>query len=206
MANSRFTAVFSDIGGVLGTNGWDTALRMKIAAHFRCDPDEVQGRHRLMFDSYERGYMTFEAYIRQVFMFRPRHFTWEEVRDFAYNESIAWDQNIDLLRQLRRRNNITLALISNEGQGLTEHRVSKFGLREISDFMIFSYFVHLRKPDAEIWKLALNLAQVSPAESVYIDDRKIFADVAAQLGFKSIHHETLERTRAQLQDLGFILE
>jgi putative hydrolase of the HAD superfamily len=202
MANSRFLALFSDIGGVLGTNGWDTALRLKIAGHFRCDPDEVQGRHRLMFDSYERGYMTFEEYIRRVFLFRPRPFTWQEVRDFAYKESVPWPENIVFLRRLKERNQLKLALISNEGEGLTGHRVRKFGLGGVADFMVFSHFVHLRKPDPEMWQLALNLAQVEAAESIYIDDRKMFVDIAAELGFVSIHHESLQHTQQKLAELG----
>ena len=50
---------------------------------------------------------------------------------------------------------LKIALISNEGRGLTEHRVRKFHLRELAEFMIFSNCVGYRKPDREIWRLAL---------------------------------------------------
>jgi len=93
-------------------------------------------------------------------------------------------------------------LISNEGEGLTEHRVRKFGLRELADFLVFSYFVHMRKPDLEIWNLALNLAQVDPSETIYIDDREMFAEVAAEMGFTAICHVSLEKTRDRLLQLG----
>ncbi len=52
---SRFRVLYSDIGGVLGTNGWDTNLRMTIAAHYGVDFESIEKRHQLMFDSYERG-------------------------------------------------------------------------------------------------------------------------------------------------------
>jgi putative hydrolase of the HAD superfamily len=202
MANPKFVAVFSDIGGVLGTNGWDTELRLRIAERFRCDKEEIQARHRLMFDSYERGYMTFEQYLLRVFFATPRPFTIDEVRQFAYGESIPWHDNINLLRRVKAANNLKIGLISNEGEGLTEHRVRKFGLRELADFLVFSYFVHMRKPDLEIWNLALNLAQVDPSETIYIDDREMFAEVAAEMGFTAICHVSLEKTRDRLLQLG----
>ncbi len=200
MAQRKFLAVFSDIGGVLGTNGWDTNLRLKISNHFHCDPHEIQARHRLMFDSYERGYMTFEEYLRAVFCLQP----WEHVRDFAYSESVPWPENIALLKTVKERNNLKLALISNEGEGLTEHRSRKFGLAELADFCIFSHFVHLRKPDREMWRLALNLAQVEAGKSVYIDDRKMFVEIAASMGFTAIHHKSLEQTRREFVELGLL--
>jgi putative hydrolase of the HAD superfamily len=202
MADSRFVALFSDIGGVLGTNGWDTALRLKIARQFNCDTEEIQMRHRMMFDSYERGYMTFEQYLRRVFFASPRDFTLDDVRQSAFNESVPWIENISLLRRIKIANGLKLALISNEGEGLTEYRARKFGLRELADFMVFSHFVHRRKPDLEMWHLALNLAQVEPAETIYIDDREIFVEVAAELGFTAIQHVSLDATRGQLQQLG----
>lgn len=204
MAQSRFVAIFSDIGGVLGTNGWDTDIRIKVGNHFGCDLDLIQGKHRLMFDSYERGYMTFDEYLKRVFCPLSRDFSVEQVRNFAFEQSIPWPSNIELLHRVKNANNLKVGLISNEGEGLTEHRVRKFGLRDVSDFMIFSYFVHMRKPDLDMWRLALNLAQVLPEETIYIDDREMFADIAAELGFTAIRHTSLEETRLRLHDLGLI--
>ncbi len=202
MANSKYVALFSDIGGVLGTNGWDTSLRLKIAQHFNCDSEEIQARYRMMFDSYERGYMTFEQYLRRVFFASPRNFAVDDVRQCAFDESVPWVKNIELVRCVKESNRLKLALISNEGEGLTEYRVRKFRLREVADFMVFSHFVHMRKPDLEMWHLALNLAQVRPSETIYIDDREVFVEVAAELGFTAIHHISLEGTQDRFAQLG----
>jgi putative hydrolase of the HAD superfamily len=202
MPNRTYAALFSDIGGVLGTNGWDTDLRLKISNYFGCDHDEIQARHRLMFDSYERGFMTFEEYIRSVFCARSQKISWQDIRDYAFAESTPWPENIELLRTVKQQNNLKLALISNEGEGLTEHRYRKFGLRDLADFAVFSHFVHLRKPDREIWRLALHLAQADVSESIYIDDRRMFVDIAGELGFTAIHHRSVNETRQALQALG----
>ena len=202
MSSSKFQILYSDVGGVLGTNGWDTRLRYKIAEHFNVPLEETESRHHLMFDSYERGHMSFEDYLRYVFFDVPRAFTIEELREYSYGESVAWPENINFLNQTKESNGLKLALISNEGRGLTEHRVRNFGLRELADFMIFSHCVGYRKPDREIWRLALNLAQVTPRESLYLDDRKMFVDIAADMGFTAVHYVSLADTSKRLRELG----
>ena len=202
MRAHNFRVLYSDIGGVLGTNGWDTRLRRSVCEHFGVDFEEIEPTHHLMFDSYERGYMSFEEYLSRVFFRAPRSFGLEEVREYTYNASVPWPENIEFFRRVKDDNDLKLGLISNEGRGIADHRATKFGLRELADFMVISHFVHLRKPDPEIWQLALNLAQATPHESIYIDDREIFVAVAAELGFAAFRHVSLETTRERLGELG----
>lgn len=202
MKRSRFHILYSDIGGVLGTNGWDGEVRRKVAARFRLDLDEIEARHHLMFDSYERGYMAFEDYLRYVFFGATRDFTLEEIRDYTYEQSVAWPETIEFFRHIKKANGLKMALISNEGGGITEHRIGKFGLRALADFMVISHCVGLRKPDREIWRLALNLAQATPGESIYIDDREMFVTVADEMGFTAVHHVSLAATREKLREIG----
>ncbi len=201
-STTRFPILFSDIGGVLGNNGWDSALRRRLCEHFGIAYESIDARHRLLFDSFERGHIKFDDYLKRVFFAEPRNFRFEEVRDFVYEASVPWTENIIFMKDVKQRNGIKLALISNEGQGITEYRIEKFGLRELADFMVISHFTGMRKPDPSIWKLALNLAAVRPEESIYIDDREVFAEIAASMGFISIHHTSLETTRNHLARLG----
>ncbi len=202
MASPKYVALFSDIGGVLGTNGWDTALRLEICRHFGVEPESIDGRHRLLFDSFERGHLSFETYLEFVFFAQARPFTLDQLRTYVYDASIPWPENIAFMAEVRKLNQLKLALISNEGQGITEHRITKFGLGPVVDFMVMSHFTGHRKPDPAIWKLALNLAGVEAQQSIYIDDREVFAEFASRLGFTSIHHTSLESTRAKLAALG----
>ena len=75
-------------------------------------------------------------------------------------------------------------------------------LKELADFLIFSHFVGYRKPDREIWELALHLAQAEPAESIYVDDRELFVEIARQMGFTAVHHVSLEETGERLRQIG----
>lgn len=202
MPGGPFTVLYTDIGGVLGTNGWDTALRRRLCAHFKVDFDEIEARHHLMFDSYERGFLSLADYLRYVFFQSPRPFTVADLRDYTFNQSIVWPENIAFFQHVKQVNKLKMGLISNEGQGITEHRVGKFGLRQLADFMVISHYVHMRKPDHEIWRLALNLAQAHPHEAIYVDDREMFVNVAAELGFTAVHHTSLEGTRNRFRELG----
>jgi putative hydrolase of the HAD superfamily len=70
------------------------------------------------------------------------------------------------------------------------------------DFFIISSFVRFRKPEEDIFRLALDIAQVRPQQAVYVDDRLLFVEVARGLGIHSIHHEDLEKTCMALEELG----
>lgn len=200
--STRFRVLFSDIGGVLGNNGWDTALRLSVCERFGVPHESVDGRHRLLFDTYERGHIGFDEYLDKVFFAEPRSFDLAAVRDFVYECSIPWPETIEFLKQVKQANSLKVALISNEGQGITENRIEKFGLRRLADFTVMSCFTGMRKPDPSIWKLALNLASATPAESIYLDDREIFAEIATDMGLTGIHHTSLGSTREKLRSLG----
>ncbi len=202
MAEPRFRVLYSDIGGVLGTNGWDTQIRRDVCSKFSLSIDEIDKRHQLMFDSFERGFMKFEEYLRWVFFASPRTFSLEALRDFAFAASVPWPQNIALFQQVKKANGLKFGLISNEGQGITEYRMNAFGLREAADFIVVSHCVHMRKPDKQIWQLALDLAQVTAEQCIYVDDREMFVNVAATLGFTAFQHVDLDSTRDKFQRLG----
>jgi len=69
-----------------------------------------------------------------VFFAEQREFEVADVRQFVYDASTPWPENIEFLKHVKQANQLKVALISNEGQGITEHRIAKFGLRELADF------------------------------------------------------------------------
>ena len=115
---------------------------------------------------------------------------------------MPWPQNIALLDRVKKANRLKIGLISNEGQGITEYRMNRFGLREVADFIVISHCVHMRKPDHQIWQLALDLAQTTPDQCIYVDDREMFVNVAAALGFTAFQHVDLDSTRETFQAIG----
>jgi putative hydrolase of the HAD superfamily len=196
------TCLFVDIGGVLLSNGWDHHARRRAATHFRLDFDEMEDRHHLTVDIYEEGRLSLDDYLGRVVFHQDRRFTKDEFRQFMFNQSTAFPEMIDLISQLKVRCNLKVAVVSNEGRELNQHRVREFKLGAFVDFFISSCFLHVRKPDAEIFRLALDIAQVPPQQIVYIENTPMFVQVAEDLGICSVLHKDYSSTCAQLASHG----
>jgi putative hydrolase of the HAD superfamily len=205
MSSPQITVLFLDIGGLLLTNGWDRAMRRRAAETFALDFDEMNERHNLTFDTYERGLLSLDEYLQRVVFHRARPFTPEQFKTFMFEQSRLLDGNLELFRKIADEYSLQVAAISNEGRELAAHRIHKFHLADFMDFFIISSFVRFRKPDQDIFRLALDIAQVRPQQAVYIDDRLLFVEVAQGLGIHSIYHEDLEKTCRSLEDLGLTL-
>lgn len=199
------TALFLDIGGVLLTNGWDHSTRERAAVHFGLDREEMNERHHLTFDTYEAGKLSLDEYLARVIFYEPRAFTPEDFKNFMFAQSQPFPQMIELIRGLRARNDLKIAVVSNEGCELAVYRIGKFALTQFVDFFIVSSFVHYRKPDADIFRVALDIAQVPSEQVAYVEDRNMFVQVARGLGIEGIHHTSYDSTRQALAELGLTL-
>jgi putative hydrolase of the HAD superfamily len=200
--DARIKTLFTDVGGVMLTNGWDGGARKRAAAQFHLDLPEVDQRHHLTFDTYEIGKLSLDDYLERIVFYEPRSFSREDFRAFVFAQSQPYPEMIELIRQTKTRNRLKLAVVSNEGRELTEYRIRKFGLIDFVDFFVSSCFVHFRKPDTDIFRMAIDLAQTPPQETVYLDDRQLFVEVARSVGLRAIHHTSYEETRRSLAELG----
>ena len=196
------THLFTDLGGVLLTNGWDRGLRKLVASHFQIDADEMDERHHLTYDTYEAGKISLSEYLRRTVFWEPRPFTEDEVVAFMVEQAKSFPEMIDLYKRVKAENGLKVVVVSNEGRELTADRIQRFKLKEFVDIFVVSSYVHFRKPDEDIFRIALDVAQAEPSEVVYVDDRLMFAEVACRLGMHEIWHRDLDRTRAAFEALG----
>ncbi len=205
--SANVTALFLDVGGVMATNGWDRKSREAAAKKFNLDLDELNDRHRMTFDTYEQGKLDLDEYLKRSVFYQDRSFSVDDFKNFMYDQSVAYPDMIELIRGLKAKYKLKIAVVNNEGRELNERRIQKLKLNEFVDFFISSCFVHFRKPDAEIWKLALDVAQVPKEEVVYIDDRPMFVQVAEGLGLRGITHnyKNVDATRTALANMGLTL-
>lgn len=203
--NQKITTLFLDVGNVLLTNGWDRKMRQQAAELFELDYGEMNERHHLTFDAYEQGKMSLQNYLERVVFYEPRSFTREQFWRFMIAQSKPFPEMIDLIRQLKARYNLKVATVSNEGRELTVHRMEHFGFREFVDTFVASCFVHCRKPEPTMYEMALDLTQARPEQTVYIDDREMFVEVAESFGLHGIRHKDYETTRSELAELGLVV-
>ena len=196
------TTLFLDIGGVLLTNGWDHRARKRAAANFKLEWAEVEDRHNLNFATYEEGKLALDEYLERVVFYQKRSFTRVQFRRFMFAQSKPFPEMIALIAQLKARYGLKIAVVSNEAREVNAYRIRKFKLGELVDSFVSSCFVHIRKPDADIFRLALDIAQTPIQQIVYIDNTAMFTEIAEGLGIRSIVHTDYESTCTKLASFG----
>ena len=196
------TTLFLDIGGVLLTDGWDHHARKRAATNFKLDLAEMEDRHHLTFDTYEEGKLTLEEYLGRVVFYQKRPFTRSQFRRFMFAQSKPYPKMIALVAQLKARYGLKIAVVSNEARELNAYRIQKFKLDGFVDAFISSCFVHVRKPDADIFRLALDIAQAPAPQVLYIENTPMFVQIAEGLGIRSILHADYRSTCAKLALFG----
>jgi putative hydrolase of the HAD superfamily len=109
---------------------------------------------------------------------------------------------LEWLAEWRYNNrHFTIIAINNEGKELNDYRIRKFQLHKCFDAFISSCEVGMRKPDPEIFRLGLGIAQVAPEQSVYFDDRVMLSEAAGKLGIHAYHHQGFESTKKMLEEI-----
>jgi putative hydrolase of the HAD superfamily len=201
-ALSEITTLFWDIGGVIMTNGWDTTARRRAAETFHLDWEEFQDRHDLSFPAFDSGLISLDEYLKRTLFYRPRGFTREEFIAFMFAQSKEYPESRAVLDQVARRDKYFIGSINNEPLELNEYRIKTFHLRR--DFQVFfsSCYLHTRKPEEMIYRIALEVTQRSASECVFIDDRPLNLENPRKLGFKTIHYQGVEQLRAELKNNG----
>jgi putative hydrolase of the HAD superfamily len=199
---AAITCLFLDIGGVLLTDGWDHHARKRAAANFKLELAEIEDRHQVVFATYEEGKLTLEEYLGRVIFFQKRPFTRAQFRRFMFAQSKPYPEMLQLAAQLKVRHGLKIVVVSNEARELNAYRIRKFKLGGFVDSFISSCFVHVRKPDADIFRLALDIAQAPIEQILYIDNTPVFVQIADDLGIRSVLHTDYQSTCAKLASFG----
>jgi putative hydrolase of the HAD superfamily len=119
-----------------------------------------------------------------------------------FSQSQPDNNALTLARELAASGRYLMSTINNESRELNLFRVEKFGLNKIFSLFVSSCFVGLRKPEAAIYKLALELTQKPAEECCFIDDRALNLECAKQLGMHVIQMKDAAQLRQGLQKLG----
>ena len=205
MKEKPITTLFLDVGDVLLTNGFEHQARALAAKTFDLDLDEMNLRHELVFSTYELGKIGMEQYLNLVVFYKKRNFTRSQFRQFIFAQSQPFPEMIELVSKLKAKYRLKIAVVSNESREVNAFRIRKFKLERFVDFFISSCFVHLSKPDVDIFRLALDISQTPAKQVVYIENTPLFIEVAEDLGIHGILHTDYNSTLAKLEAFGLIL-
>jgi putative hydrolase of the HAD superfamily len=124
----------------------------------------------------------------------------------AANELNLWDarmwttQNPAMLawqEQLKRRGLLT-AILSNMGDNVLENIEREFAWIHRFDVLVWSFQLHMAKPDPAIYLHTLMELGVRPEETLFLDDKTVNVEAARALGMNALVFTTVEQLRADL--------
>jgi putative hydrolase of the HAD superfamily len=184
------------------TNGWDTAARRRATETFHLDWEEFQDRHELSFPAFDSGNISLDEYLNRTLFYRPRAFTREEFIAFMFAQSKEFPESRAVLDGVARLGKYFIGAINNEPLELNEYRIAAFHLRRDFDVFFSSCYLHTRKPEEMIFRIALEVTQRPAEECVFIDDRPLNLENPGKLGMKTIHYQNAGQLRAELKKCG----
>jgi len=191
--------IFFDIGGVLGSNGWDHEQRERAVAHFKLNSEDFEWRHKEVVAEWEEGRITIDEYLEIAVFHTPRTFSREQFIAFMYSQSVPDEATIAIARQLSREPRYTLMTLNNESEELNKHRIEKFGISPIFEAFLSSCWLGVRKPILRFYNRGLGIAQAEAAASLFIDDRQQNLISASTLGMNVVHFTSATQLRSDLE-------
>jgi putative hydrolase of the HAD superfamily len=199
---AEITALFWDNGGVILTNGWDRDARKLAVGTFHLDWEDFEDRHELMLDAFETGALSLDDYLKRTVFYRPRSFTPEDFKKFMFAQSQPLPDSLAFAGELARSRKYLMAALNNESLEINEYRIKKFKLRDYFEAFFSSCYLGVRKPNAGIYKLALEITQRGRGECILIDDRGLNLECARELGMNTIQYKNLAQLREDLARFG----
>ncbi len=139
-----------------------------------------------IYDTYEIGGISTQEFIKNL----QNIFTKANERQLvnAWN-SILLDfpkHRLNFIKNLASQKNYELILLSNTNElhinWIKDHISFYEDFKSCFDAFYLSHEIHLRKPNADIFEFVLEKNQLSPTETIFIDDTKNNTDTASKLG------------------------
>jgi len=198
------THVFFDIGGVLGTNGWDREQRARALQKFGVEDEDFEHRHHQVVSEFETGAMSLEEYLDVTVFHTPRLFSREDFELYMLSLSEPNPYSIAVAKHLAATQRVRLMTMNNESAVLNVYRIDHFGLKDIFATFLSSCWLGVRKPQRTFFERGLGIAQADPKSSLLIDDRDQNLAPAATLGMQTIRFTDAESLARQLADYGLL--
>ena len=200
-----FDVILFDIGGVLLTNGWDNRERALVLDQFGLDRVDFEARHREAYGEWERGLVPVETYLDQTVFHEPRSFTRQEFFAAMRSQSKLLPHGaLGILQEIAASHRYTVGALNNEARESNEFRFDHFGLRPLFQVALSSCYLHLRKPDPEIYLLSLDILGKPAKRILFIDDRAMNTAAAEAAGMKAVRFEDADGLRRDLVALGVL--
>ena len=202
---TKINTLFWDNGGVILTNGWDRSSRRAAIEKFKLDWADFEDRHELMLNAFETGRATQDEYLRRTVFYRKRPFTPDDFKKFMFEQSQPFPESLEFLGKLAQTRAYLMASLNNESREMNEYRIQTFHLRDYFQAFFSSCYLGVRKPEEQIYRLALEIAQREPEECILIDDRGLNLECAREIGMHTIQFKNVDQLRQGLAQQGIVV-
>jgi len=198
-------SVISDLGKVLIL--FDNSIFYnKIVEHTPFDTQEIAARVNVNSDigqAFDTGRITPRGFYEQALEALQAALSYEDF--FAlYND--VFSLNSPVVETLNRlKPTYRMVMLSNTDVMRLGFIKERFPEALLFDEYVLSYEVGFTKPHPLIYQIAVDKAEVSPNECLFIDDRAENIEAARQLGIQTIHFLEDSDLEASLRDLGLVL-
>lgn len=159
------------------------------------------------FDSYDKGNISDDDFVEELKKYIPRETSTDKILN-AWNAMILDfpEDRIRLLQSLKKK--YRLFLLSNTNSlhfpVYNKQLKDKFEISDLSDLFekaYYSYRLHMRKPDTEIFRLVVNENELIPEETLFVDDSPKNIEMANELGLHTMLFRQSEDLAKALQEI-----
>ena len=200
----QYDLVISDLGGVVVEFNADRLVH-QVAALLGRPFDEVQEAiyHKELLLPFELGRIRPQAYYEGLKVKLKLPWTYEQfVR--AWNDIFTENRDVTQIMERVHKRHKLIALSNTNALHITHIKTTMPALSFFDDWIV-SCDVGLRKPDPQIYFLALERAGVRPTAAVYIDDRPELVEAGRSIGLIGIRFENSRQLEQDLQSIGLNL-
>ena len=156
-------------------------------------------------DQYERGIMNNEDWFIAYKEALPQPCCLKK-SDFwnAWKLLLGEEKNtVNILEALNKQYSIWL--LSNTNLKHIQDEIEKrYSFPSLVNGAVYSFDVGVRKPEKEIYEIAMQRANTKPQECLFIDDLLENIQAAKQIGIEGIHFRSSEQLKQDLVHLGII--
>ena len=207
MSGKKITTIVFDIGGVL------LDIHPEKTYQYISDSTDIEievVKNRFPWDAhdqYERGIMNNEDWFITYKESLPQPCCLKR-SDFwnAWKLLLGEEKNtVNILEALNKQYSIWL--LSNTNPKHIQDEIEKrYLFPSLVNGAVYSFDVGVRKPEKEIYEIAMQRANANPQECLFIDDLLENIQAAKQIGIEGIHFISSEQLKQELVRLGIINE
>lgn len=196
----QLKAIIFDFGGVLCFHPTDEQIH-DLADLCGLTREQFLEHYWGLRHAYDRGDFEPHEYWRRIGAATGRSYSDDQIDEFRKRDVNFWvrlDQSMMRWAADVRAAGIRTAVLSNLPHDLGEHLRNGLGLVQNFDHHSFSYELRSAKPDAAIYRHAVEGLGVEPEEALFLDDRIENIEGARAIGLHAIHFESPARLRDEL--------